>query len=70
MSNRATPEQLRQQIQNLELAMEELQDRADADQRIIHTKWVAEHWLAALDPLEVQLIKSRALLKRIETVGR
>lgn len=61
---------LRQQIANLEIAMEELLERARTDQRITHSKFLADHWLTALDLLEVQLNNNRALLKRIETVGR
>ena len=61
---------LRQQIANLEIAMEELLERAETEQRITHSKFLANHWLGALELLEVQLDNNRALLKRLETVGR
>ena len=61
---------LRQQIANLEIAMEELLERARTDQRITHSTFLAGYWVTALDLLEVQLNNNRALLKRIETVGR
>lgn len=61
---------IRQQISNLELSIEELLERAETDQRITHAKFLADHWTAALDLLETQLNSTRALLKRIETIGR
>ena len=63
-------ESIRQQISNLELAIEELLERAKTDQRITHAKFLADQWTTALNLLEAQLDSTRALLKRIETIGR
>ena len=63
-------EQLGRQVANLALAIEELRDRADAEQRVTHDIGYSQYFSACLDILETELDAKMALLKRIQTVGR
>jgi hypothetical protein len=63
-------EKAQREVSLLEHAMTFVSIAGQASQRMYHLKHVPENYRDALSSLDIQLTGARALLKRIETLGR
>jgi len=63
-------EKAQREVSLLEHAMNFVSIAGQASQRMYHLKHIPAPYRDALDSLDLQLTGARALLKRIETLGR